>query len=52
MEYAQALFGRPRIIVVWDGKPGDGSGGTADAVGRWQVGGFDQELDVIEPARL
>jgi hypothetical protein len=45
------LFGRPAIIAVWDGKPGDAGGGTPDAVERWQVGGFDLEINIIDPAK-
>jgi class 3 adenylate cyclase/tetratricopeptide (TPR) repeat protein len=30
-------------IVVWDGKPGDGAGGTASMVGEWTKRGFRVE---------
>jgi len=31
-------------LVVWDGKPGDGAGGTASALERWQTLGPDVEI--------
>ncbi len=31
-------------IAVWDGKPGDGRGGTASVVERWRELGYDIEL--------
>ncbi len=31
-------------LVVWDGKPGDGPGGTAAAVARWQALGHHVEI--------
>ncbi len=33
------------LLAVWDGKPGDGVGGTAGAVGEWRNAGFT--VDVI-----
>jgi hypothetical protein len=50
-----------RGLALWDGKPGDGSGGTADAVGYWCRGrvpvdtihptnpAFDGRYDVSQP---
>jgi class 3 adenylate cyclase len=34
-------------LAVWDGKPGDGPGGTADTVRLWRQGG--REVTVIDP---
>ena len=48
--YAESLFGKPKVIAVWDGKPGNGKGGTADAVERWQFDGYD--VDIIDPTAL
>lgn len=31
----------PVGLVVWDGQPGDGPGGTASAVQQWQQGGLE-----------
>jgi tetratricopeptide (TPR) repeat protein len=50
IEYAKALFGTPKVIAVWDGQPGDGAGGTADAVERWQMDGY--EVDIIDVSKL
>lgn len=39
-------------LVVWDGKPGDGGGGTASAVERWRALGLDVEIiDLAEILR-
>ncbi|GAA1696336.1 hypothetical protein GCM10009733_109730 [Nonomuraea maheshkhaliensis] len=48
-EEAYGLDERPRLIVVWDGKPGDGPGGTADLVA--QLAGRDAEarIRIIHP---
>lgn len=35
-------------IAVWDGKPGDGPGGTASVVERWQKLGYEIELINLE----
>lgn len=50
IEYASRLDETSVVIAVWDGKPGDGRGGTADAVARWQADGY--EVDVIDPTQL
>jgi len=50
IKYAEALFDKPRVIAVWDGKPGDGKGGTADAVQRWQIDGY--HVDIIDITAL
>jgi hypothetical protein len=35
--YARMLDEQPVLLTVWNGHPGDGRGGTADAVREWQV---------------
>jgi hypothetical protein len=45
---AASLGERPRLVAVWDGKPGDGAGGAADAIRDWRARGAG-ELDVIDP---
>lgn len=50
IEYAEKLFQKPKVVAVWDGKPGDGKGGTADAVARWQIDGYD--VDIIDITKL
>ena len=37
-------------LAVWDGRPGDGRGGTASTVGRWKSKGF--AVDVIELTKI
>jgi class 3 adenylate cyclase len=37
-------------LAVWDGRPGDGPGGTASTVGRWKEAGCD--VSVIDPLAL
>jgi class 3 adenylate cyclase/tetratricopeptide (TPR) repeat protein len=37
-------------VAVWDGAPGDGPGGAADIVARWQAGGH--AVDIINPLDL
>jgi hypothetical protein len=44
---ARALDAHPCAIVVWDGEPGDGPGGTEDFVGR--LGATGERLVVIDP---
>lgn len=40
-------------LALWDGKPGDGSGGTASAVDRWLRSGLALEVvDPLAPALL
>ncbi|BAY10613.1 TRAFs-binding domain-containing protein [Calothrix sp. NIES-2098] len=35
-------------LAVWDGKPGDGSGGTAWAINTWQAWGYEVEIIDLE----
>jgi class 3 adenylate cyclase len=38
-----------KFLAVWDGRPGDGPGGTAHNVNRWRAQGFDVEvIDLAE----
>ena len=37
-------------LAVWDGKPGDGPGGTAGAVARWQARGH--RVEIIDLAKI
>jgi len=45
--FSKRLCEEPRLLAVWDGKPGDGAGGTADTVQAWQGSGY--LVEVIEP---
>jgi hypothetical protein len=47
LEVARALDAHPYAIVVWDGRGGDGPGGTADFVRR--LGAAGERLVVIDP---
>jgi hypothetical protein len=44
-QYAKLLDETAIVMAVWDGKPGDGPGGTADAVQLWKADGY--HVDVI-----
>jgi hypothetical protein len=48
--FDNALDETPIVIAVWDGRPGDGPGGTADAVALWREEGI--EPDVIDITKL
>jgi tetratricopeptide (TPR) repeat protein len=48
--YARSLDETPIVLAVWDGQPGDGAGGTADAVQLWRDEGH--EPVVIDPHTL
>jgi tetratricopeptide (TPR) repeat protein len=48
--YARSLDERPVLLAVWDGQPGDGPGGTADAVQLWREEGYEPEI--INPRNL
>jgi tetratricopeptide (TPR) repeat protein len=41
---AKLLDEEPLLIAVWNGHPGDGAGGTADAVREWQNEGYPVEI--------
>lgn len=48
--YARSLGEKPIVLAVWDGQPGDGPGGTADAVQLWRARGYEPEI--IDPQDL
>ena len=50
VEYARRLDETPVVLAVWDKNPGDGPGGTADAVALWQEDGY--EVDIIDITSL
>jgi len=50
VRYAGILGKKPVLIVVWDGKPGDGAGGTSEVIRDWQGKGY--ELEHIDIERL
>ena len=50
IEYTRRLDQAPLVVAVWDGLPGDGPGGTADAVELWQLEGH--QVDVIDTTKL
>jgi hypothetical protein len=49
LHVARSIDARPHAIVVWDGGPGDGSGGTADLVRQLGVQRCDPRVRVIDP---
>jgi tetratricopeptide (TPR) repeat protein len=50
IEFARRLDESPIVLTVWDGKKGDGPGGTADAVTLWREEGF--EPDIVDIAKI
>ncbi len=51
---ARTLGAEPVLLTVWNGEPGDGKGGTADAVRAWRLAGHEvQTIDLssIDPDR-
>jgi hypothetical protein len=50
LEYARRLDETPIVLAVWDGKEGDGPGGTADAVDLWRDEGI--EPDIIDITKI
>lgn len=49
-EHARRLDEDPVLVTVWNGDPGDGPGGTADAVRAWQRAGL--AVDRIDVSTL
>ena len=49
VEEARAIDPEPRALVVWDGKEGDGPGGTHDFVGLLGYSLGDERIRVIDP---
>ena len=47
---AKLLDEEPLLITVWNGNPGDGAGGTADAVREWRNEGHP--LEIIDISKL
>jgi hypothetical protein len=47
---AKLLDEEPLLIAVWNGNPGDGTGGTADAVRDWQNEGY--AVETIDISKL
>jgi len=47
--FAKLLDEEPVLIAVWNGSPGDGVGGTADAVRAWDEEGY--KVEVIDIAK-
>ncbi|GAA3260850.1 hypothetical protein [Nonomuraea helvata] len=52
VEEALELDPEPRAVVVWDGKAGDGPGGTSDLVSRLRRGPGDPRVRIIDPTAL
>jgi hypothetical protein len=50
IEHASLLDERPRLIAVWDGSPGDGAGGAADAIRDWRDRKAGED-EIIHPSR-
>lgn len=50
VKFAQSLDEIPIVLAVWDGSPGDGPGGTADAVALWRDEGY--EVDVVDITKI
>jgi hypothetical protein len=49
VETARALDPTPYALIVWDGREGDGPGGTRDFVGLLGYDGSDPRIRVIDP---
>lgn len=52
MDQASMLGDPPLLLTVWNGKAGDGRGGTADAVAHWRQEFGEETMDVIDPKRM
>jgi tetratricopeptide (TPR) repeat protein len=48
--FARSLDEKPIVLAVWDGQPGDGPGGTADAVQLWMDEGYTPVI--IDPRTI
>jgi len=44
VDYARSLDEKPIVLAAWDGQPGDGPGGTADALQLWRDEGYEPEI--------
>jgi hypothetical protein len=47
---AQRVNSKPILLTVWNGNPGDGQGGTTDAVRTWRQHGY--EVVLIDISKL
>ncbi|MEU0554221.1 hypothetical protein [Dactylosporangium sp. NPDC006015] len=52
VDLVKGLDDRPRALLVWDGRNGDGPGGTADMVARLGYDVTDPHVRVIDPTAL
>jgi hypothetical protein len=50
-QQAELMDQSPRLLAVWNGRPGDGAGGAADAVTEWTSAALG-EVDVIDIGKL
>jgi class 3 adenylate cyclase/tetratricopeptide (TPR) repeat protein len=48
--HAQQLDTKLIPLGIWDGKPGDGPGGTAGTIERWRAAGLD--VEIIDLAKI
>jgi hypothetical protein len=47
--YAQKTGSKPVLLTVWNGNPGEGRGGTADAVQAWKQRGYEVTMiNIVE----
>jgi hypothetical protein len=49
VDLAKAMHPEPRALLVWNGKAGDGVGGTADMMRRLGYGRDDPRVRIIDP---
>jgi hypothetical protein len=49
VDTVRAMDDRPYVVVVWDGRGGDGPGGTGDLVRRLGYAPDDERVRVIDP---
>lgn len=49
VDLARAFDPRPQALFVWNGREGDGVGGTADMVRRMGFGPDDERVRIIDP---
>ncbi|MGR3177955.1 MAG: adenylate/guanylate cyclase domain-containing protein [Candidatus Anammoxibacter sp.] len=49
--HAETLSLTPHLLAVWDGKPGDGRGGTADTIKSWKKWG-GKNITIVDISKL
>jgi hypothetical protein len=49
LDIARLLDPHPYALIVWDGKEGDGPGGTSDLVRKLRYGAEDPRIRIIDP---